>query len=67
MRYIIIGSSQGIGKEIAGLIIKKHELILCSRNITKVKRIFLDKKPLFLKFNANNIRDVNKYYGSVFE
>ena len=40
MRYIIIGSSQGIGKEIAGSLIKKHELILCSRNITKVKMKF---------------------------
>ena len=60
MRYIIIGTSQGIGKEIAGLLIKKHELILCSRNITKVKKIFLDKKTLFLKFNAKKIKDINK-------
>ena len=60
MRYIIIGSSQGIGKEIAGLLIKKHELILCSRNITKVKRNFLGNKALFLKFNAKKIKDINK-------
>ena len=60
MKYIIIGSSQGIGKKIAESLIKNCQLILCSRNIAKVKKNFIREKPLFFKFDANNTRDINK-------
>ena len=60
MKYIIIGSSQGIGKKIAESLIKNCQLILCSRNIEKVKKNFIREKPLFFKFDANNTRDINR-------
>mgnify|MGYP001193519166 CR=1 FL=1 len=62
MKYVIIGASQGIGKEIANSLSKKNKLILCSRNITAVKKNFSNNDHLFLKFDANNINDVNKLF-----
>jgi len=62
MKYIIIGSSQGIGKQISNLLIKKHELIICSRKIKKVKKIFVKQKAYFLKFDANSITDIKKLF-----
>jgi|TARA_B100001964_G_C14244988_1_gene606962 NAD(P)-dependent dehydrogenase (short-subunit alcohol dehydrogenase family) len=62
MKYVIIGASQGIGKEIANSLSKKNKLILCSRNIRSVKKNFSNNDHLFLKFDANNIRDVNKLF-----
>jgi len=59
-KYIIIGASQGIGRKISELLINKYELILCSRNISKVKKYFSKKKVFFLKFDANNQNDINK-------
>ena len=40
MKYVLIGASQGIGREIANSLSKKNRLILCSRNILSVKKIF---------------------------
>ena len=62
MKYVIIGASQGIGKEIANSLSKKNKLILCSRNIRSVKKSFSNNDHLFLKFDANNTRDINKLY-----
>jgi len=62
MKYVIIGASQGIGKEIANSLSKENRLILCSRNISSVKKNFLGSKHLFLKFDANNLKDVNKLF-----
>ena len=59
-KYIIIGSSQGIGKKISELLINKYSLILCSRNILKVKKDFVKKKVFCLKFDANNHNDINR-------
>ena len=62
MKYVIIGASQGIGREIANSLSEKNKLILCSRNITSVKKIFLEGKHSFLKFDANSSKDIDKLY-----
>tara|TARA_B100001142_G_scaffold319383_1_gene362785 strand:+ start:5522 stop:6325 length:804 start_codon:yes stop_codon:yes gene_type:complete len=62
MKYVLIGASQGIGREIANSLSKKNRLILCSRNILSVKKNFLGSKHLFLKFDANNLKDINKLF-----
>ena len=41
---------------------KKNKLILCSRNISSVKKNFFTKYPIILKFDANNLRDVKKLF-----
>ena len=60
MNYVVIGTSQGIGREIANSLSKKNKLILCSRNIKSVKKNFSGSKHLFLKFDANSLKDINK-------
>ena len=62
MKYVIIGASQGIGRELANSLSKENRLILCSRNISSVKKNFLGDKHLFLKFDANNIKDIDKLF-----
>ena len=57
MKYIIIGSSQGIGFEIAKSLEKKNNLILCSRK----KNIYFNKtfkKHNFVKVDATKIKDI---------
>ncbi len=59
MKYIIIGSSQGIGFEIAKSLEKKNNLILCSRK----KNIYFDnmsKNNDFIKTDVTKINDIKK-------
>ena len=59
MNYIIIGSSQGIGFEIAKFLKTKNNLILCSRKKTIFqKKLFEDHE--FIKVDATNIKDIKK-------
>ena len=62
MNYVVIGASQGIGREIANSLSEKNKLILCSRNILSVKKAFSSDKHLFLKFDANSLKDINKLF-----
>ena len=61
MKYIIIGSSQGIGLEIAKSLGKKNNLILCSRK----KNIYLNNKlnkHEYIKTDVTKISDIRKLY-----
>ncbi len=62
MKYIIIGAGQGIGSEIAKSLAEKNQLILCSRNIQKIKNKFANHNNFFLKFDANKKKDIDKLF-----
>ncbi len=62
MNYIIIGTSQGIGKEVLKSLSKKNKLIICSRKIVNIKKKFTNSSNIFLKFDANNLKDIDKLF-----
>lgn len=62
MKYIIIGASQGIGNAVLKSLKNKNELIICTRNISSIKKNFSNENCVFLKFDANNSKDINKLF-----
>lgn len=61
MYYLITGASQGIGLEVSKKLLKKKiNLILCSRNIKKIKSTFDNKLCKLISADLTRLRDINK-------
>ncbi len=61
MKYLITGTSSGLGFELAAQLIKGNEVVGISRNIGKFKKFSKLKHFNFIPFNLNSIEDKIQY------
>lgn len=61
MKYLITGTSSGLGYELASELIKNYEVVGISRNIRKSSNLLKSKKFKYVKYDLSSFENKLKY------